>query len=57
MTISLPESVRALVDGRTFAVLATIDPDGSPQSTVVWSKRDGDDIVVGRLTPNKVISG
>jgi len=45
MTIPLPEPVRALIDRRTFAVLTTINPDGSPQSTVVWLKRDGDDIL------------
>jgi PPOX class probable F420-dependent enzyme len=45
MTIPLPGPVRGLIDGRTFAVLTTINPDGSPQSTVVWLKRDGDDIL------------
>jgi PPOX class probable F420-dependent enzyme len=41
----LTEKVRALFDGRNFAVLSTLDPDGKPHSTVVWVGRDGDDIL------------
>ena len=41
----LTDKVRALFDGRTFAVLSTLEPGGSPHSTVVWVKRDGDDIL------------
>ncbi|MDH6143226.1 PPOX class probable F420-dependent enzyme [Kitasatospora sp. GP30] len=41
-----------LDDNPVFATLATIQPDGSPQLSVVWIKRDGDDLlfstVVGR---------
>ncbi|MFI7596814.1 PPOX class F420-dependent oxidoreductase [Actinoplanes sp. NPDC049681] len=45
MTTSLPDDVRRLLDGTTFAVVSTINPDGSPQSTVIWVKRDGDDVL------------
>lgn len=45
MTTSLPDDVRRLLDGKTFAVVSTINPDGSPQSTVIWVKRDGDDVL------------
>ena len=37
--------VRALFDDRNFAVLSTLEPDGKPHSTVVWVKRDGDDLL------------
>lgn len=47
--ISLPETVRRLVDTTTFAVLNTIDKDGRPQSTVIWVKRDGDDILFSTI--------
>jgi PPOX class probable F420-dependent enzyme len=43
--VTLNDSVRLLFDGKNFAVLSTLEPDGRPQSTVVWTKRDGDDIV------------
>jgi PPOX class probable F420-dependent enzyme len=39
---------RALTAGR-LAHLATINPDGSPQASVVWIGLDGDDIVIGHL--------
>src|SRR5258708_33741027 len=34
-------------DGPNFAHLATIMPDGSPQSAPVWVTREGDLILVG----------
>jgi hypothetical protein len=37
--------VRMLFDGKNFAVLSTLEPDDKPHSTVVWVKRDGDDIL------------
>jgi hypothetical protein len=30
-----------MVNGRNYAVLATVNPDGSPQTSVVWIGRDG----------------
>jgi len=39
---------RALTAGR-LAHLATINPHGSPQVSVVWIGLDGDDIVIGHL--------
>jgi PPOX class probable F420-dependent enzyme len=41
----LPDKVRTLFDGRNFAVLSTLEPDGKPHSTVVWVQRDGDDLL------------
>jgi PPOX class probable F420-dependent enzyme len=32
----VPDDVRALLDGRNFAHIATVLPDGAPQSTAVW---------------------
>jgi PPOX class probable F420-dependent enzyme len=43
--VTLSDGVRWLFDGTNFAVLTTLEPDGRPHSTVVWTKRDGDDIV------------
>ncbi|MFF4763282.1 pyridoxamine 5'-phosphate oxidase family protein [Streptomyces sp. NPDC001292] len=42
----LNDSVRALLDAPIPAVLATVNPDGSPQTSVVWVGRDGDDLLV-----------
>jgi PPOX class probable F420-dependent enzyme len=41
----LTDKVRVLFDGANFAVLSTLELDGKPHSTVVWVKRDGDDIL------------
>jgi PPOX class probable F420-dependent enzyme len=41
----LTDKVRTLFEGRNFAVLSTLEPDGKPHSTVVWAKVDGDDIL------------
>jgi len=43
--VQLTEKVRMLFDGKNFAVLSTLEPDGKPHSTVMWVKRDKDDIL------------
>jgi len=46
MTTALSDSLKQhLDDEKVFATVATISPDGRPHLTVVWLKRDGDDIV------------
>ena len=53
MGIPLSEATLALLDGRNYAVLATVNPDGSPQTSVMWVGRDGGDLlfstVAGRV--------
>lgn len=46
MTIALNDAVRQLLDSPHPAVLSTLNPDGSPQSSVVWVSRDGDELLV-----------
>ena len=46
MGIALSEQARTLIDGPNFAHLATIMPDGSPQSAPVWVMREGDLILI-----------
>jgi PPOX class probable F420-dependent enzyme len=45
MAISYSPATLALLDGKNYAVLATINPDGSPQTSVVWVGRDGPDLL------------
>ena len=45
MAIELNDEIRRLLDERHFAVLATINPDGSPQTSAMWVSRDGDDVL------------
>ncbi|MBZ5546725.1 MAG: PPOX class F420-dependent oxidoreductase [Acidobacteriia bacterium] len=46
MGIVIPGEVKELLDGPNFAHLATLMPDGSPQSVPVWIGRDGERIIV-----------
>jgi PPOX class probable F420-dependent enzyme len=45
MAVTLDDTTRRLLDGKNFATLATVNPDGSPQTSVVWVKRDGDTVL------------
>ena len=47
---TLPESHRDLLERAVFAHLATVRPDGSPQSSVMWFDWDGSRL---RLTHTK----
>jgi PPOX class probable F420-dependent enzyme len=46
VTASLNDAVRKLLDEPNYAVLGTVNPDGSPQTSLVWIGRDGDDVVI-----------
>ena len=49
MTTTLSDAAKAWFDSAEFATLATIEPDGRPQLSVVWVSRDGDDILVSTV--------
>jgi len=46
MAIALSEDARKLIDRPNFAHLATLMPDGSPQSVPVWVGREGEHLVI-----------
>jgi len=46
MAVSFNDAVKQLLDEPNVAVLATINLDGSPQSSPIWVGRDGDDLVI-----------
>ncbi|MFD4597552.1 PPOX class F420-dependent oxidoreductase [Streptomyces sp. NPDC058464] len=43
--VAFDDSLRALLDARNFASVATLGPDGAPHNSVVWIKREGDTVV------------
>ncbi|TPG37075.1 PPOX class F420-dependent oxidoreductase [Mycolicibacterium hodleri] len=55
--MKLDESARALIGSGADATLVTINPDGSPQVSVVWvalqSTPDGDELVSAHLSEYK----
>jgi len=59
MAFPLSTETLRLVDGRNYAVLATVNPDGSPQTSVMWVGRDGADLlfstVEGRLKHRNMV--
>ncbi|MEE1800431.1 PPOX class F420-dependent oxidoreductase [Streptomyces sp. NPDC101062] len=46
MTAALSDDLKQLLDTPVFVNIATIQPDGSPQVSPVWVKRDGDDVLI-----------
>ncbi len=46
MGIALNDEIHRLLDERHFAVLATLNPDGGPQTSAMWVARDGDDVLM-----------
>jgi PPOX class probable F420-dependent enzyme len=46
----IPPELRDLIAGGPMAHLSTINPDGSPQVTVIWIGLDGEDLVSGHMT-------
>jgi len=56
---SIPDQVRAFLDGERFATISTLDPDGMPRQAVIWYAVDGDEIVInsaiGRRWPSNLL--
>lgn len=46
MAAVLSDNLKQVLDGQVFVTVATIQPDGSPQLSPVWVKRDGDDVLI-----------
>ena len=47
MAAALSDDLKKLIDDApVFATVATVQPDGSPQLSVTWLTRDGDDLLV-----------
>lgn len=48
-----PARLRQVLDAPVFGTVATIDPDGAPQQSVVWVGRDGDDVLFAVATGSR----
>lgn len=53
--MKIPEEVRELIESGCHAHLVTLNPDGSPQVTLVWIGLDGDEIVAAHLPRNQKV--
>lgn len=58
MAIRLTERALKFIDGKNFAFLATLLPDGSPHVTPMWVDHEGDMVIMntamGRVKQNNV---
>ena len=45
-TVQLPQGVKTLAEGKAFAALTTMLPDGQPQTHVMWFDVDHDTILI-----------
>ena len=52
---SLPDSARAVLESPALAHLVTLNPDGSPQVSIVWVGLDGDEIVAAHLPEHRKV--
>ncbi|MFF4225942.1 PPOX class F420-dependent oxidoreductase [Streptomyces sp. L500] len=47
MSAVLSEDLKKYIDDNpAFVTVATVQPDGSPQLSVTWVRRDGDDLLI-----------
>ncbi|HAF10597.1 MAG TPA: PPOX class F420-dependent oxidoreductase [Chloroflexi bacterium] len=51
--MTLAADVREFLDAPRFAVLGTLNEDGSPQLTVIWYARRDDEVIVNTTAPRK----
>ena len=49
MTATIPPEVYGILDAPEFAIIATTNPNGFPQQTVVWVERDGNDLLFSTI--------
>jgi PPOX class probable F420-dependent enzyme len=50
---TIPDSAHRLFEEPKNVTIITVDPDGSPQASLVWVERDGDDILIGIQAPHR----
>ncbi|WP_427886953.1 PPOX class F420-dependent oxidoreductase [Kribbella sp. GL6] len=51
----IPDSARAVLESKALGHLVTINPDGSPQASVIWVGLDGDEIIAGHIPNNRKV--
>lgn len=55
MSTSFSDSALALLDGKHFAVFASLNADGSPQTSVVWYEWDGEALLFSAMAHRRKV--
>src|ERR1700730_11121283 len=53
--MQIPQTVREVIEKGPLAHLTTLNPDGSPQVTVVWVGIEGEEFVMGHLAMHQKV--
>jgi PPOX class probable F420-dependent enzyme len=53
--MEIPQSARNVLESDALAHLVTLNPDGSPQVSVVWVGLDGDEILAAHVPNNQKV--
>ena len=54
--MKIADSARAVIESGQLAHFVTINRDGSPHVTIVWVGLEGDDVVIGKLNPDRKVA-
>jgi PPOX class probable F420-dependent enzyme len=55
MPMQIPQTVRDVIEKGPFVHLTTLNPNGSPQVTVVWAGIEGEEFVMGHLAMHQKV--
>ena len=53
--MKIPQTVREVIEKGPLAHLTTLNPNGSPQVTVVWVGIEGEEFVMGHLAVHQKV--
>jgi PPOX class probable F420-dependent enzyme len=53
--VTLGPEARELLESSALVHMVTLNPDGSPQVTIVWAGLDGEEIVSAHMFPNQKV--
>ncbi|MEV0796173.1 PPOX class F420-dependent oxidoreductase [Kribbella sp. NPDC050281] len=53
--MQIPDSARTVLESNALGHLVTINPDGSPQVSVIWVGLDGDEIIAAHVPNNQKV--
>jgi PPOX class probable F420-dependent enzyme len=56
MSVEIPQSAKDVITSGRLAHFTTINADGRPHTTIVWVDLDGEEIVIGKMMPDRKVA-